>query len=102
MLRDLSENIEPRHVISIASVYSQLAQQVDHKNNVLTKINSLQMKSDGMTDDGVDAMAKLSLAQSSRTLKTQRDMMAEVAGSLHIEELKDFPDQSTLDMWSPY
>ena len=48
--KDTSSNVEPCHVISVATIFSHLCSCVDKSNNALLKINSLQLKMDGLTD----------------------------------------------------
>ena len=91
------ENIGARHVVSLASLYGLLAAQVDRTNNVLSKLNTLQLKMDGCTEEGIDALVPMGITHSSRHLRRQRDVIAEVADSIRIEETKNHPDQSTLD-----
>ena len=97
LIKDDSSNIEPAHVVSIATVFSQLAHLVDRTNNTLQKINSMQLKLDGLTDEGLVAQEKIGLAVTARTMRHARDEFAEVAESCLIEETKKRPDISTLD-----
>lgn len=48
--KDNSADIEPCHVISVATVFSHLCSCVDKSNNALLKIQSLQLKMDGITE----------------------------------------------------
>ena len=91
------ENIGARHVICLATVYGLLAAQVDRTNNVLSKLNTLQLKMDGCTEEGIDALAPMGITHTSRHLRRQRDVIAEVADKLRIEETKNRPLQSTMD-----
>ena len=47
-VKEMSRNVQERHVINVATVYSQIAMMVDKKNNALTKINTLQMMLQGL------------------------------------------------------
>ena len=97
MVRSIEENLMPIHVIQTATVFAQLAEKVDHQNDALLKITALQLKFDGMTDNGVDALGRLGLSQSSRSYKNQRDFFAEVSESVALEDFKHMPEQYTLD-----
>ena len=97
MVRSMEENLMPLHVIQTATVFAQLAERVDHQNDALLKITALQLKFDGATDNGVDAMARLGLSQSSRSYKIQRNFFAEVSESVALQEFKHMPEQYTLD-----
>ena len=48
--KDNCADIEPCHVISVATVFSHLCACVDKSNNALLKIQSLQLKMDGVTE----------------------------------------------------
>ena len=91
------ENIGARHVVCLASMYGLLAAQVDRTNNVLSKLNTLQLKMDGCNEEGIDALAVMGITHTSRHLRRQRDVIAEVADALRIEETKNRPLQSTMD-----
>ena len=93
------ENIGVRHVVSLASFYGLLAAQVDRTNNVLCKLNTLQLR--WMAAQRKALMRWLSWEShtrlAARHLRRQRDVIAEVADAIRIEETKHHPDQSTLD-----
>ena len=91
------QNISAENVVSLATLYGLLAAHVDKLNNVMRKLNTLQLKMDGCTEEGIDAMAALGITHTSRHLRRQRDVVAEVAHAILIEETKNHPDQSTLD-----
>ena len=91
------QNISAENVVSLATLYGLLAAHVDKLNNVMRKLNTLQLKMDGCTEEGIDAMAALGITHTSRHLRRQRDVVAEVADAILIEETKNHPDQSTLD-----
>ena len=64
---------------------------------MLSKLNTLQLKMDGCNDEGIDALAVMGLTHTSRHLRRQRDIIAEMADSLRIEETKNRCIQSTMD-----
>ena len=97
ILKDNSSNVQPSHVVSVATVFSTLAHLVDKSNNVLQKINSMQLKLDGLSDEGLDAQACLGLTVTARTMRHARDEFAEVSEECLIEQTKTRPDQSTMD-----
>ena len=96
-VRSEEENIGARHVVCLASLYGLLAAQVDRTNNVLCKLNTLQLKMDGCTEEGIDALAIMGITHTSRHLRRQRDDIVEVVDTLRIEETKHRPIQSTMD-----
>ena len=95
--KDIESNVSPADVVNIATIYAQMAHLVDQSNNVLAKMNTIQLKMEGCTDEGINALAKLNLTQTARNLRNLRDDFAEVAEKLLEEETKEFPDQKTLD-----
>ena len=97
VIKDKTSNVEPSHVVSVATVFAHLAQLVDSSNNVLAKINSLHLKMENTTDEGIDAMAKLGLSVQARNLRILRDDLAEISSKLHIEETRFMPEQSCID-----
>ena len=97
ILKNEEANVEPVHVINVATVFSQLSHLADKSNNALSKINSLQLKMHGLTDEGLDAQVPLGLGVTARTLRSARDDFAEVAETCLVEETKSRPVQSTLD-----
>ena len=96
-VKETTSNVQPRHVINIATVYSQVAMMVDKKNNALAKINTLQLKLHGLTDAGLDAQALLKLGECARNLRKDRDVLAEVQEKLLTLESMNRPTQITLD-----
>ena len=97
LIKDDSSNIEPSHVVSIATLFSQLAYMVDRSHNTLLKINAMQLKLDGLTDEGLVAQEKIGLAVTARTIRHAREEFGELAECCLIEETKKRPDQATLD-----
>ena len=97
ILKEDESNIEPTNVISIATVFAHLASLADKSNNVLQKINSLQLKMHGLTDEGLQAQKDLGLAVCARTLRLTRDQFTEVAEKCLMEETMKRPSQSTID-----
>ena len=96
-VKETTSNVQPRHVLSIATIFAQLAMLVDRKNNALAKLNTLQLKLHGLTDAGIDAQALIGLGQCSRNLRKDREVLAEVHQKLLILESKSRPMQMTLD-----
>lgn len=97
VVKDRAANVEPAHVVSVATVFAHLAQLVDRSNNALQKINSLHLKMENTTDDGIDSLAPLGLTVTARHLRALRDDLAEVSDTLHLEETRFMPEQSTID-----
>lgn len=92
-VKEASSNVQPKHVINIATVYSQIAMMVDKTNNTLAKMNTLQLKMDNLSDDGIDSMAKLGLTTCSRNLRNDKAVLAEVQEKLLLLEAANRPEQ---------
>ena len=84
-------------MLSIATVYSQLAYMTDKTNNAFSMINTLMLRMGNTSKDGIDAQAKVGLATCSRNLSKKREMLAEVQQSVQVLEAEQGPDQLTLD-----
>ena len=96
-LKEMDVNVLPMHVVTISTIYAQLAQQVDKANNVLTKIQALSLKMSGTTDEGLDGQAKMGLCQTARNLRKKRDEFAEVQRNILLEGTSKMPSQYTID-----
>ena len=97
ILKEMDTNVQPMHVVTVSTIYAQLAQQVDRRNNVLTKIQALSLKMSGTTDEGLDGQAKMGLSQSARNLRRKRDEFAEVQKNILLEGTSKMPSQYTID-----
>ena len=95
--KDPSTGVRPRHIFSLASIYAQIAKEVEKSNNALTLIQALSLKMDGLSDKGLDGQFKLNLSATARTLRYRRDELAEIHPSMLIEESRSMASQITLD-----
>ena len=84
-------------MLSIATVYSQLATMVDKSMNAFSMINTLMLRMTNCSEQGIDAQAAVGLAQCSRNLRKKREVLAEVQQSVQNLEAQLGPDQLTLD-----
>ena len=97
VLKDLDTGVLPRHIFSLATIFAQIGREVDRTNNVLALMQALSLKMDGLVDRGLDGQAKVGLSATARALRYKRDELAEVSGSMLLEESRAFPSQITLD-----
>ena len=97
VLKDVDTGVLPRHILSLATIFAQIGKEVDKTNNVLALIQALSLKMDGLVDKGLDGQAKVGLSATARALRYKRDELAEVSGSMLLEESRAFPSQITLD-----
>ena len=63
----------------------------------IPKFGLLDFLGHPITDEGLDAQAKLGLAVCSRTVRGLRAEFSEVAHTLHLDETMSMPSQSTMD-----
>ena len=75
-----------KDVIKTAYLFSHFASSVNSKNNVLKKIKSITMKCNGLTNEGLDCLATVGAAETSRSFRNMRDFMASISD----EVLKSF------------
>ena len=86
-------------MLSIATVYAQLAAMVDKSMTAFAQINTLMLRMTNCSEQGIDAQASLGLAQGSRNLRKKREVLAEVQQRVQLLEAQLGPDQLTLDQW---
>ena len=86
-------------MLSIATVYAQVAAMVDKSMTAFAQINTLMLRMTNCSEQGIDAQASLGLAQGSRNLRKKREVLAEVQQRVQLLEAQLGPDQLTLDQW---
>ena len=86
-----------KDVIKIAFLFSQFAGCVNSKNNVMKKIKSITLKCNGLTNDGLDCMATLGAAETSRSFRNDRDFMASISDEILKSYAKTMMAQFTFD-----
>ena len=97
VVKDRDQNISTKNVVSIAVQYAQLAAQVNQHNNALVKIQSLQLEMEHLSDEGMNAQAKLGLSLTSMAVSKMRDDFAEVSEKVLLSMSEERPQQLTLD-----
>ena len=90
-------NVNTKNVVNVATIYAQLAQQVDVHNNALQKMQALQFEMDHMSDTGINAQAKLALSVGSTAVGRMRDDLAEVAERVLLVQADGRPRRKTWD-----
>ena len=71
--------ISTKDVIELAFSFSSLAESVSSQNKALQKIKSITMKSNGLTNAGLDAMAAVGATETSRTFRNDIDLLASIS-----------------------
>lgn len=80
-------------MLSVATVYSQLAMMADKTNSAFSMINTLMLRMSNTSKDGINSQAMVGLAQCSRNLNKKREVLAELHRSLQVLEAERGPDQ---------
>ena len=86
-----------RHVLSIATLFSQLAFMADKANSAFKMMNTLMLRMSNTSKEGIDAQAMVGLAQCSRNLNKKREVLAELQRDIQVLESERGPDNMTLD-----
>ena len=86
-----------RHVLSIATLFSQLAFMADKANSAFKMMNTLMLRMSNTSKEGIDAQAMVGLAQCSRNLNKKREVLAELQRDIQVLESERGLDNMTLD-----
>ena len=86
-----------KDVIRTAFLFAQFASSVNSKNNVLRKIKSISLKCSGLTNEGLDCLATVGAAETSRTFRNDRDFMASISDEILKSYAKTMIAQFTFD-----
>ena len=66
-------------VVRCAYIFSTLASAVNRNNNALKKMNSVNTKTNGLTNEGLDALANVGAFETSRSFRNIRDFLASIS-----------------------
>ena len=72
------KSITPEDVLRVASAVGQICYLADRNMNGLAKLRALTLHTGGLTNDGIDVLAKLGITCTSGAVCKQKDMFAEV------------------------
>ena len=97
LLVEKNKPITAHDVIHIAYIFSYVAHKVNRDNSALVKLKTLLVQKEGITSEGVDALATLGVTESSRSLRNQKDFLAGISTELVKSSATSFPHQSTVD-----
>ena len=89
--------ISAKDVVELAFSFSTLAESTSSKNNSLKKIKSICLKSSGLTNAGLDALASVGLAESSRSFRNDRDLLASISEEIVKQYAKNHTAQFCFD-----
>ena len=89
--------IDEKDVISLSYLFSTLAAAVCRSNNSLKKTKTASAKLNGMTNTGVDDLAKAGIFETSRSFSNDRDFLASVSEELMKSYARQSIPQITFD-----
>ena len=97
-LRDQKEKaITAKDVVQIVFFYAAFAYNVNAKNYAFIKLKTILFKKEGMTNQGIDEAALLGITETSRSLRKQKDFLAEISTDVMKSNAKKNPHISTMD-----
>ena len=89
--------VEPKDVVQLAFLFATLAEFVSSDNSVMKKTKSISLKSCGLTNQGLDSLAAVGAAVTSRSYRNDRDMLAGVSEEVAKQYAKKGVPQFTYD-----
>ena len=89
--------ISAKDVIELAFFFSTLAESVSIHNKALKKIKSISMRSSGLTNAGLDSLSAVGVAETSRTFRNDRDLLASISEEIVKQYAKNQTAQFTFD-----
>ena len=89
--------ITVKDVLQIAFLYAAFAYSVNSKNDGFIKLKTLIFKKEGMTNQGIDEASLLGITETSRSLRKQKDFLAEISSDVMKSNAHTNPHQSTMD-----
>ena len=97
MVTRRAEAVTPSQVLRVATLFASVCHMKNRSLSGLVKLRSLTLQVGGLTDQQLDAMAGLGLAECSRSMCNLRDMLAEVGPQVMLGASAGLPEQSTID-----
>ena len=89
--------ITAKDVIHVVFLYAAFAYNVNSKNDAFIKLKTLLFKKEGMTNQGIDEASLLGITETSRSLRKQKDFLAEISSDVMKSNAHKNPHQSTMD-----
>ena len=87
----------PSHVLQTSTLFSTICYAANHNLDAMTKLRSLSLQCDGLSNVGLDLMSDTGLAQCARSMSNHRDILAEIGPIVMNTTASNCPYQSTLD-----
>ena len=89
--------ISCKDVVELAYFFSSLSEAACPRNNALKKIKSICMRNSGLTNKGLDSLAAIGVAETSRSYRNDRDAMASISEEILKNYAKSNVAQFTFD-----
>ena len=89
--------LSEKDAIRIAYLFAQFSSSVSSKNNVMLKLKSVNLKCNGLTNDGLDCFAKVGATETSRAFRKNRDFMASISEEIFKSYAETMMSQFTFD-----
>ena len=89
--------VSAKDVVQLAYLFATIAESVDPGNNVMKKVKSLDLKSCGLTNHGLDSLAAVGATVTSRSYRNDRDMLAGISEEIAKQYAKKGIPQFTFD-----
>ena len=91
------EPVMPSHVLKVATLFSSICYATNQELNAISKLRSLTLQVDGLSNVGIDMLSDVGLAQCARSIANYRDQFADIGTEVMNSTCPQFPYQSTLD-----
>ena len=89
--------VTSKDVVQAVFLYAAFAYSVNGRNDAFAKLKTLFFKKEGMTNQGIDEAALLGITETSRSLRKQKDFLAEISTDVMKSNAGNNPHQSTMD-----
>ena len=89
--------ISAKDVIEIAYSFASLAEASCSQNNSLKKLKSLCLRTSGLTNAGLDSLANIGVAETSRSCRNDRDLLASISEEVRKQYAKKHVSQFCFD-----
>ena len=91
------KSITPTDVLRVASAVGQICYLADRNLNGLAKLRALTLQTGGLSNEGIDVLAKLGITGTSGGLCKQKDMFAEVGPKVMAKMASKLPTRRLHD-----
>ena len=91
------QEINSNNVIRIAIFLSSIAHSVNRENNSLSKLKSVLLQKEGLTNEGLDALLVAGISESSRSQRNIKDFFAGISSQVLKSAASSYPHVRTMD-----